>query len=158
MFQVRPVSWPIKHSYPMVSEPGSGTYGIVGRCQVLLGEKSQYEVLQYALVDVCIDSRLWTTEERTSFVSTTRLFLCAFSWSTNSSLSLLLLKVPNTFERHLPDNPLQAVVILSACAPFSSTLSPSTYVFFFFMYSIVGTFKFVCNIFFEACLLMDRKE
>ncbi len=35
-FQVRRVWWPIKHSNTMVIEPDFGTFGSVGRCQVLL--------------------------------------------------------------------------------------------------------------------------
>ncbi len=35
--QVRRVCWPIKHSNTMVIEPAFGTFGNVGRCQVLLG-------------------------------------------------------------------------------------------------------------------------
>ncbi len=35
-FQVRRVCWPIKHSNTMVIEPAFGTFGSVGRCQVLL--------------------------------------------------------------------------------------------------------------------------
>ncbi len=34
--QVRRVCWPIKHSNTMVIEPAFGTFGSVGRCQVLL--------------------------------------------------------------------------------------------------------------------------
>ncbi len=34
--QVRQVCWPIKHSNTMVIEPAFGTFGSVGRCQVLL--------------------------------------------------------------------------------------------------------------------------
>ncbi len=34
--QVRWVCWPIKHSNTMVIEPAFGTFGSVGRCQVLL--------------------------------------------------------------------------------------------------------------------------
>jgi len=34
--QVRRICWPIKHTNPMVIEPGFGTFGSVGRCQVLL--------------------------------------------------------------------------------------------------------------------------
>ncbi len=34
--QVRRVCWPIKHSDTMVIEPPFGTFGSVGRCQVLL--------------------------------------------------------------------------------------------------------------------------
>ncbi len=34
--QVRRVWWPIKHSNTMVIEPDFGTFGSVGRCQVLL--------------------------------------------------------------------------------------------------------------------------
>ncbi len=34
--QVRRVCWPIKHSNTMIIEPAFGTFGSVGRCQVLL--------------------------------------------------------------------------------------------------------------------------
>ncbi len=34
--QVRRVCWPIKHSNTMVIEPAFGTFGSVGRCQILL--------------------------------------------------------------------------------------------------------------------------
>ncbi len=34
--QVRRVCWPVKHSNTMVIEPAFGTFGSVGRCQVLL--------------------------------------------------------------------------------------------------------------------------
>ena len=35
--------------------------------------------------------------------------------------------LPHTFEWPFPDYPLQATVIPAACAPFSSTLFPSTF-------------------------------
>ncbi len=36
LIQVWRVCWPIKHSITMVVEPAFGTFGSVGRCQVLL--------------------------------------------------------------------------------------------------------------------------
>ncbi len=35
-FRVRRVCWPIKHTNTMVIEPAFGTFGSVGRCQILL--------------------------------------------------------------------------------------------------------------------------
>ncbi len=59
--QVRLVCWPIKHSNTMVIEPAFGTFGSVGRCQVLLEKeisisiklvsRRQHEVLSNFLVD-----------------------------------------------------------------------------------------------------------
>ncbi len=40
--QVRWVCWPIKHSNTMVIEPAFGTFGSVGRCQVLLEKWNQH--------------------------------------------------------------------------------------------------------------------
>ena len=55
--------------------------------------------------------------------------VCGGSWCSKSSLSPLLVKLPQTFCHKLPfpDNPVQAAVIPAACAPFSSTLFPSTW-------------------------------
>ncbi len=67
--QVRRVCWPIKHSNTMVIEPAFGTFGSVGRCQILLGNeisiiiklvsRRNHEVLYNFLVDGCVD---WTSE------------------------------------------------------------------------------------------------
>ncbi len=60
--------WPIKHSNTMVIEPAFGTFGSVGRCQVLLENeisisiklvsRRKHEVLQNFLVDGCVDCGL----------------------------------------------------------------------------------------------------
>ncbi len=42
--QVRRVCWPIKHSNTMVIEPAFGTFGSVGRCQVLLQNESSISI------------------------------------------------------------------------------------------------------------------
>lgn len=63
---------------PMVIEPGFGTFGSVGRCQVLLENEvsipiklvcgRKHEVLQNLLVDGCVDPGLneaqWTNTSR----------------------------------------------------------------------------------------------
>lgn len=36
------VCWPIKHNNTMISKAAIGTFGIVGRCQVLLESKHQH--------------------------------------------------------------------------------------------------------------------
>ncbi len=68
---------PIKHSNTMVIEPAFGTFGCVGRCQILLENeisisiklvsRRKHEVL-YFLVDGCIDGGLhktqWTNTSR----------------------------------------------------------------------------------------------
>ncbi len=61
--QVRRVCWPIKHSNTMVIEPAFGSFGSVGRCQVLLENeisisiklvsRRKHEVLSNVLVDGC---------------------------------------------------------------------------------------------------------
>ena len=48
----------------------------------------------------------------------TDLSVCGGSWCTHPSLSPVLVKLSNTFERPFAHNPLQAVVIPAACAPF----------------------------------------
>ncbi len=72
------VCWPIKHSNTMVIEPAFGTFGSVGRCQVLLENeisisiklvsRRKHEVLQNFLVDGCVDCGLqktqWTNTSR----------------------------------------------------------------------------------------------
>ncbi len=70
--QVRRVCWPIKHSNTMVIEPAFGTFGSVGRCQVLLENeisisiklvsRRKHEVLQNVLVDGCVDCGLQKTQ------------------------------------------------------------------------------------------------
>ncbi len=76
--QVRRVCWPIKHSNTMVIEPDFGTFGSVGRCQVLLQneisisiklvKRRKHEVLYNFLVDGCVDCGLqktqWTNTSR----------------------------------------------------------------------------------------------
>ncbi len=76
--QVRWVCWPIKHSNTMVIEPAFGTFGSVGRCQVLLENeisisiklvsRRKHEVLLNFLIDGCVDCRLqktqWTNTSR----------------------------------------------------------------------------------------------
>ncbi len=76
--QVRRVCWPIKHSKTMVIEPAFGTFGSVGRCQVLLENeisisvklvsRRKHEVLLNFLVDGCVDCGLqktqWTNTSR----------------------------------------------------------------------------------------------
>ncbi len=42
--QIRWVCWPIKHSNTMVIEPAFGTFGSVGRCQVLLENKTSISI------------------------------------------------------------------------------------------------------------------
>ncbi len=44
--QVRRVCWPIKHSNTMVIEPAFGTFGSVGRCQVLLENEISISIKQ----------------------------------------------------------------------------------------------------------------
>ncbi len=77
-FQVRRVYWPIKHSNTMVIEPAFGTFGSVGKCQVLLENKisisiklvnrRKHEVLKHFLVGGCVDcglqKRQWTSTGR----------------------------------------------------------------------------------------------
>ncbi len=64
--QVRQVCWPIKHSNTMVIEPAFGTFGSVGRCQVLL----ENEISIFIKVDgrCCVDCGLqktqWTNTSR----------------------------------------------------------------------------------------------
>ncbi len=72
------VCWPIKHGYTMVIEPAFGTFGSVGRCQVLLEKgisisiklvsRKKHEVLWHFLVDGCVDCGLqktqWTNTSR----------------------------------------------------------------------------------------------
>ena len=48
------------------------------------------------------------------------------SWCTASCLSPLLVKLPHMFEWPMRANSLRAAVIPVACAPFPTTLSPST--------------------------------
>ncbi len=69
--------WPIKHSNTMVIEPAFGTFGSVGRCQVLLEneiiisikcqQKEAWSALKF-LVDGCVDCGLqktqWTNTSR----------------------------------------------------------------------------------------------
>ncbi len=76
--QVRRVCWPIKHSNTMVIEPAFGTFGSVGRCQVLLENENsisiklvsrrKHEVLYSLMVDGCVDCGLqktqWTNTSR----------------------------------------------------------------------------------------------
>ncbi len=76
--QVRRVYWPIKHSNTMVIEPAFGTFGSVGRCQVLLENeisisinlvnRRKHEVLKNFLVGGCVDcglqKRQWTNTSR----------------------------------------------------------------------------------------------
>ncbi len=76
--QVWWVCWPIKHSNTMVIQPAFGTFGSVGRCQVLLENeisisiklvsKRKHEVLEKFLVDGCVDCGLqktqWTNTSR----------------------------------------------------------------------------------------------
>ncbi len=76
--QVWRVCWPIKHSNTMVIEPAFGTFGSVGRCQVLLENeisisiklvsRRKHEVLQNLLLDGCVDCGLqktqWTNTSR----------------------------------------------------------------------------------------------
>ncbi len=70
--QVRRVCLPIKHSNTMVIEPAFGTFGSVGRCQVLLENeisisiklvsRRKHEVLYNFLVDGCVDCELQKTQ------------------------------------------------------------------------------------------------
>ncbi len=76
--QVRRVCWTIKHSNTMVIEPAFGTFGSVGRCQVLLENeisisiklvsRKKHVVLKNFQVDGCVDCGLqktqWTNTSR----------------------------------------------------------------------------------------------
>ncbi len=55
--QVRRVCWPIKHSNTMVIEPAFGTFGSVGRCQVLLENEISISILHKA----CQQNEAWST-------------------------------------------------------------------------------------------------
>ncbi len=55
--QVRRVCWPIKHSNTMVIEPAFGTFGSVGRCQVLL----ENEISIFILHKACQQKEAWST-------------------------------------------------------------------------------------------------
>jgi len=78
------------------------------------------------------------------------------SWCTDSSLSPLLVKLPQIIEWPLLDNPFKAAVIPVACAPFPTTLFPSTQLSMNMLgYSTLWTASFFSNDLLWLTLLVE---
>ncbi len=103
--QVRRIYWPIKHSNTMVIEPAFGTFGSVGRCQVLLENeisisinlvnRRKHEVLKDFLVGGCVDCGLQKTQWTSSWHgSSNHHWLCKLHTKLQATWILCLSTLP----------------------------------------------------------------